>query len=188
MPQRTRKEHEKNYVRQYHERYHWPLAMAIVLLMLEMLFPERKSEPKARPALARSSQPTVATAATLLLLLLPATLQGSPAGALREYKAGNFDQAVKEYEQLLKRKSDDPRLHFNAGAAAYRSRQFEEAAKQFNATLASPDLKLQGLGYYNEGNALYHLGERNPDPKKRTEAWEKAIQEIGRAHVSTPVT
>ena len=78
---------------------------------------------------------------------------------------------------VAQEKSDDPRLHFNAGAAAYRNQQFEEAAKQFNATLASPDLKLQGLAYYNEGNALYHLGERNPDPKKRTEAWEKALQD-----------
>jgi Ca-activated chloride channel family protein len=111
----------------------------------------------------------------LLLVLLPAALQGSPASALREYKAGKYDQALQEYEQLLKRKSDDPRLHFNTGAAAYRNQQFDEAAKQFNATLASPDLKLQGSAYYNEGNALYHLGESNPDPKKRTEAWEKAL-------------
>ena len=96
---------------------------------------------------------------------------------MREYDAGKYEQALKEYEQLLKRKGDDPRLHFNAGAAAYRNQQFEEAAKQFNATLASPDLKLQGSAYYNEGNALYHLGERNDDPKKRTEAWEKAIQD-----------
>jgi Ca-activated chloride channel family protein len=113
----------------------------------------------------------------LLLLLSPTALRGSPASALREYDAGKYEQALKEYEQLLKRKGDDPRLHFNAGAAAYRNQQFEEAAKQFNATLASPDLKLQGSAYYNEGNALYHLGERNDDPKKRTEAWEKAIQD-----------
>jgi Ca-activated chloride channel family protein len=74
-------------------------------------------------------------------------------------------------------KTDDPRLHFNAGAAAYRNRQFDEAAKQFNITLAAPDLKLQGLAYYNEGNALFHRGEHNPDPKKRTEDWEKALQD-----------
>jgi len=110
------------------------------------------------------------------LLLCPSQGFGSPASALREYKAGKYEQALKEYEQLLKRKSDDPRLHFNAGAAAYRNQQFEEAAKQFNATLASPDLKLQGLAYYNEGNSLYHLGEAIPDPKKRTESWEKALQ------------
>jgi Ca-activated chloride channel family protein len=171
-------EHEEKLVRRYHERYHWPLALAIVLLLVEMLFPERKREPKTKLAAAPSAQPALRTAVTvLLLLLLPTGLRGSPASALREYKAGNYDQALKEYEQLLKRKSDDPRLHYNAGASAYRNRQFEEAAKQFNAAIASPDLKLQGLAYYNEGNALYHLGETNPDPKKRTESWEKALQD-----------
>ena len=109
-------------------------------------------------------------------LLCPGQGFASPSSALREYKAGKYDEALKEYERLLQKKSDDPRLHFNAGAAAYRNRQFEEAAKQFNATLTSPDLKLQGLAYYNEGNSLYHLGEAIPDPKKRTESWEKALQ------------
>jgi Ca-activated chloride channel family protein len=171
-------EHQEKFVRRYHERYHWPLAVAIILLLVEFLFPERQREPRAKPAAAPPGQPALRAAATVLvLLLLPAALLGSPASALREYKAGQYEQALKEYDQLLKRKGDDPRLHFNAGAAAYRNRQFEEAAKQFNATLASPDLKLQGLAYYNEGNALYHLGESNPDPKKRTESWEKALQD-----------
>jgi Ca-activated chloride channel homolog len=110
-------------------------------------------------------------------LLCPGQGFASPSSALREYQAGKYDEALKEYERLLQKKSDDPRLHFNAGTAAYRNRQFEEAAKQFNATLAAPDLKLQGLAYYNEGNALYHLGEAIPDPKKRTESWEKALQD-----------
>ena len=39
---------------------------------------------------------------------------------MREYNAGKYDQALKEYEKLLENKKDDPRLHFNAGAAAYR--------------------------------------------------------------------
>jgi Ca-activated chloride channel family protein len=180
-------QHQEKFVRLYHERYHWPLAVAIILLLAEMLFPERKRETKAKRAVASAAQsPLRPAVAVLLLVLLPTALRGSPASALREYKAGNYDQAFKEYEQLLKRKSDDPRLHFNAGAAAYRNRQFEEAAKQFNATLTSPDLKLQGLAYYNEGNSLYHLGERNPDPKKRTEAWEKALQDYDSARKLSP--
>ena len=168
-------QHQEKLVRRYHEQYHWFLAVAIVLLLVEMLFPERKREPNAKAVALAPAAIREAVTLLLLLLLSPTALRGSPASALREYDAGKYEQALKEYEQLLKRKSDDPRLHFNAGASAYQNKQFEEAAKQFNATLASPDLKLQGAAYYNEGNALYKLGEQNLDSKKRTEAWEKAL-------------
>jgi Ca-activated chloride channel family protein len=112
-----------------------------------------------------------------VMLLLPAFAIASPSSALREYKDGKYEQALKEYEQLLEKKNDDPRLHFNAGASAYRSRQFDEAIKQFDQALNSPDLKLQELGYYNRGNSLYYLGEHNPDPNQRTGAWEKALKD-----------
>ena len=112
-----------------------------------------------------------------VMLLLPAFAIASPSSALREYKDGKYEQALKEYEQLLEKKNDDPRLHFNAGASAYRSHQFDEAVKQFDQALNSPDLKLQELGYYNRGNSLYYQGEQNPDPSQRTGAWEKALKD-----------
>jgi len=49
-------EHEEKLVKQYHERYHWPLAAAIMLLIAEMLFPERRREPKTRPAAFNAAQ------------------------------------------------------------------------------------------------------------------------------------
>jgi Ca-activated chloride channel family protein len=171
-------EHQQKLIKRFEERYHWPLGIAILLLLVEILLPERKRE--SRPGLTPvpASRPGLQAAAVLvLLLLLTGNVLGSPSSALREYKAGKYDEALKEYEQLLQRKSDDPRLHFNAGAAAYRSQQFDEAAKQFNEAVASPDLKLQELSYYNRGNAQYWLGEKNPDPAKRTEAWEKSLKD-----------
>jgi Ca-activated chloride channel family protein len=169
---------EEKLIKQPHERYHWPLAVAILLLVAEILLPERKREPKARAVGAAASRATAAGAVALLIFLTrPATSLASPGSALREYKAGKYDQALKEYEHLLERKADDPRLRFNAGAAAYRSRQFEEAAKQFEEALTSPDLSLQEQAYYNRGNTFYHLGETNPDHDKRKETWSKAVQD-----------
>lgn len=116
----------------------------------------------------------------LLCMLLPAAVAfGSTAGALRDYKAGNYDEALKEYERLLQRNTNDPRLHFNAGTAAYRQKSFTQAEKEFDAALSAPDLKLQGLSYYNRGNTLFRLGELNPDPSKKTEAWKGALKDFG---------
>jgi len=172
-------EHQEKLVKQYQDRYHWPLALAMLALVAEMLLPERKREPKALASgLRQPAKPAIAApTAVLLLLLLPSLSSASSSRALREYKAGNYEQSLKDYEQLLQKNNDDPRLHFNAGAAAYRNRQFDAAARQFNEALASPDLKLQELSYYNRGNAQYWLGEQNVDPGKRTDAWEKALKD-----------
>jgi len=53
-------QHQEKFVRRYHERYHWPLTAAIVLLLVEFLFPERKREP--RPRTAAASKPLAAAA------------------------------------------------------------------------------------------------------------------------------
>ena len=220
------------------ERFQWPLGLAIALLAVEMVWPERKREPKLpappsnpngrkerrglrqtrsqerskeletttarnserqragepgseektrtdadrRSALQQtpdSSGRYRAVGVSLLLLAGASTAFCSPSSALREYKAGQYDEALKDYEQLLQRRGDDPRLRFNTGAAAYRSRQFDEAAKQFTESLnASRDLNLQSLAYYNRGNSLYWLGEQNPDSAKRSESWEKALKDF----------
>jgi Ca-activated chloride channel family protein len=118
----------------------------------------------------------------LLILLSPGVSAASPSSALRDYKAGQYDAALKEYQRLLERKTDDPRLRFNAGAAAFRDRKFDEAAKQFDEALASPqtasDLKLQGQAYYNRGSSLYQLGESIPDPTKKTETWQRSMKDF----------
>jgi Ca-activated chloride channel homolog len=174
-------EHQDKLVKQYHDRYHWPLGLGIALLILEMLLPERRREPRATPATASSTgraKPAAVAAAVLLLLLWPLALQGSSSSALREYKDGQYDRALKDYEELLQRKTDDPRLHFNAGSAAYRSHQYDSAVKHFNDATSSPDLKLQQSAYYNRGNSMFRQGEEATDPAKRMEAWQKSLKDF----------
>jgi len=180
---------QEKLVKRYHERYHWPLAVAIALLLLEMLLPERKREKRAvkvrrrrlgPSATSEAGTPNVgvpAATAILALLLWPGVATASPSAALREYNAGKFDKALAEYQHSLEKKKDDPRLQFNAGTAAYRNRKFDEATKHFSDALAAPDLKLQEHAYYNLGNTLYREGEALPDPQKQKQSWESAVNQ-----------
>ncbi|HZQ46592.1 MAG TPA: VWA domain-containing protein [Verrucomicrobiae bacterium] len=162
----------------YHEQFHWPLGIALALLILEMFLPDRKRRRSQPSAAAPASAGSLAgTAAVLLLLAVPMAARGSPSSALREYNEGKYQDALRDYNQLLEKKKDDPRLHFNAGTAAYQSQQFDEAAKQLNAALASPDLLLQQRAYYNLGNSLYRQGQQLPDAAKKQEAWENAMKQ-----------
>ena len=110
-----------------------------------------------------------------LLLALPAIALGSSATALKRYETGKYESALREYKRLLLEKPDEPRLHFNAGAAAYQVNDFEEALKQLNAALTAQDLQLQERTYYNLGNTEYRLGADAQAPDKKKASWEQAI-------------
>ncbi|MGA3163039.1 MAG: VWA domain-containing protein [Verrucomicrobiota bacterium] len=170
-------EGEERLVRRYHEQYHWPLAAAALLLLAEMFLPERKRAAKAaRPVSSTSTSVARATTIVMLFCVLPMTAFASASSALRDYNKGQYDSALKQYQQLLRKKTDDPRLNFNTGAAAYRSRKFNDATTNFSTVISAPDLKLQEQGYYNLGDTLYRLGEQSPDLDKRKESWENALK------------
>jgi len=95
---------------------------------------------------------------------------------MRSYQSGDYDHAYKEYERLLNKNKEDARLHFNAGASAYRNKKYEDALQQFSEALNSPDLKLQQRAYYNLGNTLFNLGADAPTPDEKSKSWEEAIK------------
>lgn len=164
-------------VKRWHERYQWFLGLVIVLLLVEMFLPERKRGRRSEEILAGTTNEELRKAVALLLaLLLPAAaLASSPSSAKKKYDAGRYDSALWDYQRLLKEKPDDPRLQYNAGAAAYQSRDYQEALKHLQSTLATPDLALQQRAYYNLGNALYRLGERATEPQAKQQQWQQAV-------------
>ena len=164
----------------YRERYHWFLAFAVICLVLEFLLPEsprrsRRSENVSSPA--RAALQTAAVALCFLLTALAG--QASPSGAFSDYQSGDYKAAFDEYSRLSAQNTNDYRLHYDAGAAAYRSKQLEKAEKQFNDTLGSPAvapyLPTQEHTYYNLGNTEYRLGEPLTEPDKKKERWQQAI-------------
>lgn len=184
-------EGQEKLVRRFHERYHWPLAAAILLLLVEMLWPERKRErktepestprPESLPVEKGSVSPVSREAATVVLLAgflaVSVVAHASTAGALQSYKAGKFAEAQKEFEQLATQdKKGDARLHFNAGAAAYRATNYDAATRYFTTALAAQDVKLQQAAYYNLGVTQFRIGETAEDLDALLVQWETAIK------------
>ncbi len=181
-------EGQEKLVKRMHERYHWPLALAILLLLVEMLLPERSRRKDKTSNVQRPTSNVQVSAVVLLLvfLLLPSIGIASPASALKDYSAGNFTNALTEYERLLnqqtkKQKPEDPRLHFNAGAAAYRATNYTVAIQHFTAVLAAQDIKLQAQAYYNLGNVHFRLGQQAEDLDKLEEAWKESLKQFNHA-------
>ena len=164
-------EGQEKLVRHYHEQFQWPLAAALLLLIAEFFLPERK----------KSKVPPAAAAILAAVFLWPTGVNASPASALRDFKAGNFTNALTEYERLSEIKTNDLRLVFNAGVAAYRATNFESAVKYFTAVTLAPDLKLQQQAYYNLANTRYRMGGAAKDIDALQEAWENTIKIYERA-------
>lgn len=162
------------------ERYHWPLAFAVICLLLEFVWPESPRRSRRSESAAANSRAALQTvAAVLCIMMAGARANASPSAAYKDYQSGDFKSALEEYDRLSQQNTNDYRLHYDAGAAAYKAKQLEKAEQQFNATLSSPsvapDLDTQERTYYNLGNTEYHLGESLREPDKQKERWQQAI-------------
>lgn len=162
-------------VKRFREQYIWPLAIAILLLVFEVLIPDQnKSSRPASPV--QGATGSLKTAALIFLLSSCGAVRASPSSAQRMLNQGNYREALAEYNKLLEKKPEDLRLHYNGGVAAYQAGEFDQAYKNFQNAAAAEDLSLQQKAYYNMGNALYRLGEHDPNVQSKIASWEQAVK------------
>jgi len=129
-----------------------------LLLLLEIFLPERK-----RLKIETSVISPPAVVVLMAFWLLPVAANASSSSALRDYQAGNFTNALQEFSRLAEVKTNDLRLIFDAGDAAYRATNFDLAQNLFQRATLSPDLKLQQQAFYNLGNAQFQLARSADD-------------------------
>jgi len=136
-----------------------------------MFLPERKRQK------TQATAPILAKAAALCFFFsIPLTgAAASASKAIKDYSTGKYERALHQYQDLLEKKPNDPKLNFNAGDAAFQSGFYDKALKHFNSSLATEDLGLQEQSFYNLGNTQYRLGEEGSDPSKKQENWEHAV-------------
>jgi Ca-activated chloride channel family protein len=86
----------------YIERFQWPLALAILLLIIEMMLGERKFKGfglSGKKAQTFKFQRKQQVAAALLLTMLATTAWASPQSAEKAYKQGKYPEAVAQYKE-----------------------------------------------------------------------------------------
>jgi Ca-activated chloride channel family protein len=174
----------------YIQRYQWPLAGSLALLLTSLLIGTRRrigvrrrdAKSRPRPALADAA---VVSVLVLLSLLMPARpARASTASAEEAYKKGDFVSAARDYGAAAKQSPKKPVLQFNAGTAAYRAGQFPQAAQAFQESISrapSGDAKRladQQDAYYNLGNTLYRSGQKTEEsaPQQTLQIWTQAVK------------
>ena len=173
-------EGKEKLVRRYHEQFQWPLAAAMVLLVAEFLLPERRES--ARRGKAKTSNLQSLAAVLLAAFWVSAGVgMASPTTAVRDYKSGNFTNALAEYQKIATVKTNDLRLVFNAGDAAYRATNFDLAQSLFEQVAAAPDLKLQQRAYYNLGNVQFQKAKQSKDLDGLEQGFDAAAKIYERA-------
>ena len=168
------------------ERYEWPLAAAIFVFAIALLINDRKRKtaggtgavPSSIQKQRRQSRRPSTIAATVIFLLLVRQSHAASPG-LELYEQQKFPEAYEHFQKTLEenpgtRQSD--RIEFDAGAAAYKMKDYNKALQSFSQALLSKNPHLQSESHYNLGNTLYQRGEAEKDDAKKLTNWEGALQ------------
>jgi tetratricopeptide (TPR) repeat protein len=132
------------------DRYQWPLALMVVLLVWAEL--SSRAPRGILPAQARSLATLGMTG--LFLLSCSPVHRGE-----RLYHEARYPEAYDVFHRGLERDSS-ARLAFDAGAALYRLERYDEAVAAFRRAARTPELRQPSL--YNLGNALVRAAEERP--------------------------
>ncbi len=181
------------------ERFEWPLAAVLFLLIVELLIGERKNGRRAHPlSLFKKIQHLFGHslgnwfkrrkkigAAAAIIVLLGASLAPSAYCSKGEeaYNRQDYLQAAEYYRQKLEKLPEDPQLLYNYGTAAFKNNMYDEAIEAFTKALKSDDIELQKKAYYNRGNSYYQKGveAQQADPKVTIDQWQQALSSLDSA-------
>jgi Ca-activated chloride channel family protein len=148
------REMQQRLLTRYEERFQLPLALALILLTVEALIPERRK-------IAGARSKAGARAAGILLISLLATIAPARAASShalveegnRLFKEGKYDDALKLYTQAQIGNPDAPEIQLDIGNVFYRKGDFAKAREAYQRAFAARDGKLAESARLNSGTA-----------------------------------
>lgn len=156
------------------DRYRWPLALALVLLVGA----EGLGIGVRRPLPAAPSGQLPATVPLLVLVALTGISCSPVHRGERLYHQGKYSEAYDVFRRRLERDSS-ARVAFDAGSSLYRLERYDEAVAAFRQASRTPELRQKSL--YNLGNALVRAAEERPGEPAPLRDAVAAYEEVLRA-------
>jgi Ca-activated chloride channel homolog len=154
------------------ERYRWPLAFGLLLLLLSAALNDRRKE---------GHPHRMSVSGGVVLVLLATTLKAPANPGLDHYNQGDFARALENFREELKHDPDSPTINFNLGDANYRLQKYDEAFEAYSKAMVSSDLALQEKAYYNAGNSLFMEGNHAQDLEQQLSNYYDARYQYNQA-------
>jgi Ca-activated chloride channel homolog len=106
----------------------------------------------------------------------------------RLYQAQKYEDASKQYAQALSKQPDSAVINFDAGAAEYKTKEYQQANRSFEKSMITEDRGLEAKANYNLGNSKYMLGlsKENTDLAGAVQLLEGALNNYKRTQELIP--
>ena len=159
-------------VPQHVELFQWPLALAVLFLVLELLL-----------AMTWGRHAAPALVAALLLMMVGCGGEAGPfRRAVRLYHKSRYPESFALYQGLAQ--SKNPLVQLGAGNAGYRVSRYEDAAVSFQAAAAAAPPDLRVVAQYNLGNAWFRAGQASKE--RAADFYDRAIAAYEEVLLATP--
>ncbi len=158
----------------YQDQFHYPLAAAIFLLVLEHILSERKGKFIARLMRLVPVAKRLSVLALMAVSLAHAqTVRSHVNTGNDDYSKKRFPEAETEYKKALEEDPTSRIAQFDLGNAYYKQGRFEEAQRSYNASMVNAPTAIdQAAAYHNIGNALFKAGK----VAESLEAYKQALK------------
>ena len=142
------------------ERFQAPLFFALLLLLVEIFLSDKNK----RLAVRKLWKTTLFF---LVLTQIPIPVFAGMKNKVKEgnllYNKGEFEKALKQYEEAFLEAPDSDIVNFNLGSALYKTEDYKGAISHFEKALITERKRLLENASYNMANAEYKYGISKED-------------------------